>query len=207
MSVKSRIADEYANSRQSKRERSNDTHRANLELRNKAFDYLMEDGETRKFVIDTARDTYSTGKQVLKVTGIALLIGVSVWGIYKVSSKLMDKYSQNKRVNEYTQGMDKKNLSYKEQDYVTWADKLYRVGFDQNATFYVNYDESLIKNILQSLKTLDDWKYLVQVFASKEVKIGTGKGEYHDLPWYLSQDDDAPKYQEIINKLGANIQL
>lgn len=207
MSVKSRIADEYAESRKNKRERSNDTHKANLDLRNKAFEYMMEDGETRKFMIDTARDTFSTGKQVLKVTGIALLIGLSVWGIYKCSSKLMDKYAQNKRLSQYTDGMDKKNLSYKDQDYVTWADKLYRVGFDQDGWMYVNYDESLIQQILKSLKTLDDWKYLVNVFGSREVKLGNGKGEIHDLPWYLSQDDDAPKYQEIINKLGANIQL
>lgn len=220
MSFKSRIADEYQQSRAAKRERQSaryeaqeqrktDSHKANLDLRNKAFDYAMQDDETRRFVIDTARDSYATGKKILKIGGIALLSGISIFVIYKLGSSIMDKFSNSRRVSEFTKDMDTSKLSYEKKDYGTWADKLYRIGFDQDSFSWTwtNYDEGVIRDVLKKMKNIDDWKYLVATFGSKEAKKGNGKGEYHDLPWFLAQDDDAPEWQEIINKLDPSVQL
>ncbi len=215
MSIKSRMADDYADSRHSSRERAADTHRANLELRNKAFDYMMEDGDTRRFMIDTAKDSYQMGKTILKIGGIAILSAAGVYLIYRMGGSLMDKWQQGQRSNAYTEGHQASNNTYKDIDYQNWADSLYRNGFNQEGSWWqvgvVSYDDALIRDILTKLKNSDDWKALYKAFGFKEVRRGTGEGEQHDLVWYLSQDTSGyitkADYQKIIEKLNVNIQL
>lgn len=181
---------------------------------------LLKDDDIRKFAIDTAKDSYTTsrniiqdsyatGKKILKLSGIALLAGLAVWGIYKGVSVYMEKRQQKESLDEYTEDMDKQNLSYKKNDYKVWAEKLYKIGFDQASLSwtYCNYDEDVIRKILKSLKTPDDWKYLVEVFGTKEAKKGEGKGQMLNLPDFLSLDDDSPEYQQILESIGVNIQL
>ncbi len=180
---------------------------------------LLKDDDKRKFAIDTAKDSYATdrniiqdsyatGKRILKLSGIALLAGLAVWGIYKGVSMYMVKRQQKESLDEYTEDMDTQKLSYKKNDYKVWAEKLYKIGFNQVSSIWpCNYDEDVIRKILKSLKTPDDWKYLVEVFGTKEAKKGEGKGQMLNLPDFLSFDDDSPEYQQILESIGVNIQL
>ena len=222
-----RVMDEVQDSRDNSRKRSLvkeearqkaalQRQQANLDLRNKAFDYMMEDDDTRKFMIDTARDSFGAAKKALKIGGIALLIGLGGFFIFKGAKYFMNNKTAQDRVNAYTKDAVKANRNFKPEDYQTWADKLYRVGFQQDGHWYnfgvVSYDSAVIKEILNKLKNADDWYALVEYFGGKEVKRGDGEGEIKDLVWYLAQDNSgtttAKDYQKIIKeKTGLDVEM
>lgn len=235
---KQRLADEYQDSRHAHRERNVkreegrqdrktareeaklqaklQRQQANLDLRNKAFDYMMEDEASRQFMIETARDSYSTVKKAIKIGGIGLLVAFGGFFIFKGVKYFIDNKTAQGRVNAYTKDAVKSNRNFKPEDYQTWADKLYRVGFHQDGHWYnfgvVSYDSAVIKDILNKLKNADDWYALVEYFGGKEVKRGDGEGEIKDLVWYLAQDNSgtttAKDYQKIIKeKTGLDVEM
>lgn len=101
--------------------------------------------------------------------------------------------------------VDKSKLSYTESDLSFKTDQLYQ-AMDSYGT-----DEDTIFSVLNSLKTLDDFNYILKDFGVKKYFL-TGHGAFlgddlNLIGWLQAElsTDDMVKVKTILNNLGSNI--
>lgn len=212
--ISDRVADDVLSARQSKRNRAeireegrerrlDASHQANLSLRNKVADVMLEDDYTRKAIIEGAKDTASFAKDALKWLGISLLIGGGTFAVYKIVKIVLDKYNQNAELDTQTKTLDKSNLTYPEDNYMLMANSMYTY-FEPDAwsNFTQSINKSGIMEILKKLKTKDDWSYLLKCFGTKR---DNPTDSNLTLIEFLRKDDmgDRKDYQKELDRIGA----
>lgn len=212
--IGSRIADDYADSRRSKRkideireqgreDRRNRSYDANITLRNKVADIMLEDEDTRRALVEGAKETASLGKTIIKGAGITILIGVGGFAVYKIVSLILNKYAQNSELNSQTRNLNTGNLTYPEDEYMLMANSLYTY-FEPDAKWEWSrsIDKDSIIATLKKLKNKDDWAFLLKCFAAKHDNVTDSN---MTLIEFLRKDDagDRATYQKELDRIGA----
>jgi hypothetical protein len=145
--------------------------------------------------------------QQLKVLGWAvgtIGIGIIIYLTLKKFGIIGGKASDAQSAVDKTL-VNKSNLSVAESDLLYKTDQLYE-AMDQFGT-----DEDTIMSVFNSLKTLDDFNYILKAFGVKKYFL-TGHGAFlgddlNLIGWLQAElsDDYMTQVKTIINKLGSNI--
>lgn len=214
MAIKDSIADDYMDSRRSKRnireireqgreDRRNKAFESNLSLRNKVADAMLDDEETRRAIIEGAKDTASFAQNALKWLGISLLISGGVFATYKVVQMVMGNKNQQDELDSQTKNLDKNNLTYPEDDYKLMANSLYTY-FEPTAwyEFSQSIDKDSIIKTLKKMKTKDDWAFLLKCFGTRH---DGPTDSYLTLIEFMRKDDpsDRADYQKELDRIQA----
>lgn len=187
--------------RQGKEERKTQKQAANLELRNKIVDVMLEDEDTRKAMADTVRQGGSFAIQAAKVTGIALLAGVGVYFVYKGIKSIATIVSEKKELNKIVGDYDKKELSLSPTDISRMTEKIYAAFVDG----IWGYKYADIVDVLSKVQNKADWAALCENFGNKPVKRNDESSEKHNLVWFLNDTyltSTKKEYEKILTDKG-----
>lgn len=163
---------------------------------------LLQDKETRDLVRDSAVKTVEKGANILGTTFKILGITIGAGILFLVGRKIVKSIKKNSAVRQETKDIDKNNLS-KDIDFNVIATDIYK-SFDPESSFVADYDETTIKRVLSMLKNVDDWKELIRVFGTREMKSGFTTKQL-SLKEFLRADDesDVKSYNKILEAIGV----
>lgn len=169
-------------------------------------DMILEDDEVKRLVAREAIDTSRMIKTGLKWTGGAILLGLVVWGGYKLVNRIIEGRKKDEELENAKNSIHTENLNYPATEYDSMANTIYK-AFDPTSSGNLwdlqSYDESTIISILSKMKNMDDWNMLVYKFGSRTNAAAGGASM--TLIDFLREDDasDKKKYQQILDLIGA----
>ena len=165
-------------------------------------DVILEDDEVKRLVAREAIDTSRMIKTGLKWTGGAILLGLVVWGGYKLVNRIIEGRKKDKELENAKNSIHSENLNYPATEYDSMANTIYKAFDPTSGSWTQNYDESTILSVLNKMKNMDDWNMLVYKFGSRS---NNASGTSMTLIDFLREDDasDKMKYQQILDLIGA----
>lgn len=160
----------------------------------------------KKGLIDNIADLLPGKNSSLKLWGVRIvggvaLIGLTVWGIGKISSTISEHRERKK--SEIRRKEAAKEAESKLKHDLAWFDNAteqlknaVQTSKGYNAWF-TSYDKDRIIAVLSGLKNKYEWTYLITTF---------GNIKSHNLLEWLGCDDsgDIDKYNSILDNLGVD---
>jgi hypothetical protein len=138
------------------------------------------------------------------VTGVIIAGGalLTYYLAKKVVNKVLVSNPSNQSVNALSKDLNKKNLTYSESQYITFANTIFEA---MNHSVGINW--ASIERILKYLKNPDDWRMLVKAFDKKKATATLLWFEGNLIDWmeYKLNFITMPQAVDILSKIGVKL--
>lgn len=124
--------------------------------------------------------------KIKKLAITVIIVVVVVLAVYRLGLLVADKMASHRQSRQLDNSIDRKNLSYDENQYQTFANVLYK------AMKGAGTDENAVKDVFSQMLTRSDVLKLISVFG---VKDGENLGEW------INDDFSSSAKETYVNKV------
>lgn len=124
--------------------------------------------------------------KIKKLAITVIIVVVVVLAVYRLGLLVADKMASHRQSRQLDNSIDRKNLSYDENQYQTFANVLYK------AMKGAGTDENAVKDVFSQMLTRSDVLKLISVFG---VKDGENLGEW------INDDFSSSGKETYVNKV------
>lgn len=125
-------------------------------------------------------------ENIKKIAITVIIVVVVVLAVYRLGLLVADKMASHRQSRQLDNSIDRKNLSYDENQYQTFANVLYK------AMKGAGTDENAVKDVFSQMLTRSDVLKLISVFG---VKDGENLGEW------INDDFSSSAKETYVNKV------
>ena len=124
--------------------------------------------------------------KIKKLAITVIIVVVVVLAVYRLGLLVADKMASHRQSRQLDNSIDRKNLSYDENQYQTFASALYK------AMKGAGTDENAVKDVFSQMQTRSDVLKLISTFG---VKDGENLGEW------INDDFSSSGKETYVNKV------